>query len=76
MGAADLASISSHAKVDVVALCDVDTNALIKAKKLHPNAKVYKDYRIMLKEMKNEIDQLQAQVDTIGFACWRHQKRS
>ena len=56
MGAADLADISSHEKVDVVALCDVDTNALVKAKTLHPNAKVYKDYRVMLKEMKNEID--------------------
>ncbi len=28
MGRADLASISSHANVDVVALCDVDTNHL------------------------------------------------
>ena len=56
MGASDLADISSHQKVDVVALCDVDTNALVKAKTLHPNAKVYKDYRTMLKEMKNEID--------------------
>jgi predicted dehydrogenase len=56
MGAADLADISSHEKVDVVALCDVDTNALVEAKKLHPNAQVFKDYRIMLKKMKNEID--------------------
>jgi len=56
MGGADLHDISSHAKVDVVALCDVDTNYLAAAKKLHPNAKVYTDYRIMLKEMANEID--------------------
>lgn len=56
MGGADLASISSHALVDVVALCDVDSNALKEAKALHPNATLYKDYRIMLKEMKSDID--------------------
>ncbi len=56
MGGSDLASISSHKLVDVVALCDVDSNALKTAKKLHPNAKVYTDYRILLKEMKNDID--------------------
>lgn len=56
MGAADLASISSHDLVDVVGLCDVDSNALAAAKKLYPNAKVYADYRLMLKEMESEID--------------------
>ena len=49
MGAADLASIASHESVDVVALCDVDSNNLSAAKKLYPNAKMYSDYRIMLK---------------------------
>lgn len=56
MGAEDLASISSHDLVDVIALCDVDSNALAAAKKLHPNAKTYSDYRILFKEMKNDID--------------------
>jgi len=56
MGAADLTDISSHEKVDVVALCDVDTKALAEAKKLHPNAQVFKDYRVMLKKMKHDID--------------------
>lgn len=56
MGINDLASISSHELVDVVALCDVDENALAAAKKLHPNAAVYKDYRILLKEMSKDID--------------------
>lgn len=56
MGGADLASISSHDLVDVVAFCDVDSNALAAAKKLHPKAKTYSDYRILLKEMKNDID--------------------
>ena len=56
MGMADLKSISSHKLVDVVALCDVDDNALKAAKKMFPNAKTYKDYRVLLKEMKSEID--------------------
>ena len=56
MGAEDLRDISSHAKVDVVALCDVDSNNLAAAKRLHPNAKTFTDYRIMFKEMENAID--------------------
>ncbi|MFT6369444.1 MAG: putative dehydrogenase [Maribacter sp.] len=56
MGAADLKDISSHKKVDVVALCDVDANNLAEAKKLHPNARTFSDYRVMLKEMGDGID--------------------
>ncbi len=56
MGRADLNAIASHDKVDVVALCDVDSKNLAAAKKKYPNAKTYKDYRVMLKEMENEID--------------------
>ena len=56
MGAADLNSISSHPSVDIVGLCDVDSTALDKAKKLHPKAKGYVDYRLMLNEMKDQID--------------------
>ena len=39
MGQSDLASISSHANVDVVALCDVDSDVLAKVKSKFPNAK-------------------------------------
>ena len=56
MGGEDLKAISSHSSVDVIALCDVDSKALKKAKKLHPEAKTYADYRLMLKEMGAEID--------------------
>ncbi|CAZ96724.1 Gfo/Idh/MocA family oxidoreductase [Zobellia galactanivorans] len=56
MGGEDLKAISSHAAVDVVALCDVDSELLAKAKALHPDAKTYTDYRVMLKEMKKKID--------------------
>jgi predicted dehydrogenase len=56
MGASDLASISSHESVDVVALCDVDSMALIKASEIHPNAKTYKDYRVMFKDISLDFD--------------------
>ncbi|MDT0607419.1 Gfo/Idh/MocA family protein [Croceitalea rosinachiae] len=56
MGGEDLRDISSHAKVDVVALCDVDASNLAAAKALHPNAKTFTDYRSMFEEIKDEID--------------------
>jgi predicted dehydrogenase len=56
MGLEDLKAISSHEMVDVVALCDVDLNAVEEAQKLHPNAKLYSDYRVLLREMNDDID--------------------
>ncbi len=56
MGGEDLKAISSHARVDVTALCDVDANALAAAQKLFPNAKLFSDYRVMFKEIADEID--------------------
>lgn len=56
MGGADLASLSSHAKVEVVALCDVDSRNLKAAQERHPKAAVYKDFRKMFAEMHDKID--------------------
>ncbi len=56
MGGADLKSISSHENVAVTALCDVDTNALKAAQQLHPDAKVFADYRKLFDEMGGAID--------------------
>jgi predicted dehydrogenase len=56
MGGEDLRDISSHSAVVVTALCDVDAKNLAAAKKLHPNAKTFTDYRVMLKEMGDQID--------------------
>ncbi len=56
MGGEDLKAISSHAKVEVTALCDVDSNNLAAASKLHPKAKLFSDYRKMLDEIGTEID--------------------
>ena len=56
MGMADLAAIASHPEVEVVALCDVDSNAMSNATALFPKAKTYADYRELLKEMEDQID--------------------
>lgn len=56
MGFEDLNAVASHANVKVTALCDVDSNYLAAASELFPDAKTYKDYRVMLEEMKDDID--------------------
>lgn len=56
MGGADLGSIASHQSVEVAALCDVDVNNLAGAKKRHPNAKTFSDFRVMIAEMGSSID--------------------
>ena len=56
MGGEDLKAISSHEMVDVVAMCDVDSNNLSAVGKLHPKAKLFSDYRELFKEMADGID--------------------
>lgn len=56
MGLEDLNAIASHDLVDVVALCDVDSAYLKAAHALYPNAKIFADYRTMLKDLGNDID--------------------
>ena len=56
MGGADLGAISGHPSVQIVALCDVDANTLAAAAKKFPNAKTFRDYRVMFKEIAGEID--------------------
>ncbi len=56
MGNADLKSIAAHELVRVTALCDVDAKNLAAAKKKHPGAKAYADYRKLFDEMGSEID--------------------
>lgn len=52
-GKQDVASISG---AKIVALCDIDSRALASAAKQYSAAKAYKDYRVMLDEMRDEID--------------------
>ena len=55
-GGADLRSISTHAAVEIAALCDVDEGNLAAAAKRFPNAKLFRDYRVMFKELGSGID--------------------
>lgn len=55
-GGHDLAQIASHPDVEVVALCDVDANFLEAASALHPNARLYRDWRVLLAEEAENID--------------------
>lgn len=56
MGAHDLQNFKSHPDVEIVALCDVDENNLAKAAKIIPGARLYTDWRELLKMEKNKID--------------------
>jgi predicted dehydrogenase len=56
MGAEDLKAIASHSQVEVVALCDVDSEYLKAAAVLYPQARTFSDYRVMLTELSDTID--------------------
>tara|TARA_X000000950_G_scaffold39724_2_gene42850 strand:- start:33613 stop:34953 length:1341 start_codon:yes stop_codon:yes gene_type:complete len=56
MGYQDLKALISHKSVQVVGLCDVDAIALDKVGGEFPNAKTFKDYRVMLNELSDQID--------------------
>jgi predicted dehydrogenase len=56
MGGADLASLSSHPNVEVVALCDVDSGNLAAAGEIHKGAKKFADFRKMFDEFAGSID--------------------
>lgn len=56
MGLEDLKAVASHSGVKVTALCDVDSDNLTAAAELFPEAKTYKDYRVMLRETADEVD--------------------
>ena len=56
MGMEDLKAVSSHEAVEVIALCDVEDMNLSAAHNMHPVARIFFDYRVMLEEMGDEID--------------------
>ncbi|MCH5596933.1 Gfo/Idh/MocA family protein [Niabella ginsengisoli] len=56
MGTADLKDIASHPAVEVVALCDVDMNKINAVKATYASAKIFTDYREMLKSIGKDID--------------------
>lgn len=56
MGGHDLQNFKSHSDVEIVALCDVDENHLKRAAELIPGARLYSDWRELLKKEKHNID--------------------
>lgn len=56
MGGADLNSLSSHPRLQVVALCDVDGGHLAAAAERYPGARLFVDWREMLKELGDDYD--------------------
>lgn len=62
MGYNDLTNFKSHARSEIVAICDVDRKHLDKAAELVPNARRYTDWREMLAKEGDRIDSVNASV--------------
>lgn len=62
MGWGDLKQFEKHANVEIVAICDVDEKHLKRASELCPNARIYTDYRELLKNEQNNIDSVNVTV--------------
>jgi len=62
MGWVDLQNFLQHQKVQIVALCDVDSNNLDKAAKAVPGARTYTDWRELLQKEGDNIDSVNAAV--------------
>ncbi len=62
MGEHDLKEIASHPDVEIVALCDVDRHRLDSAAKLHPRARTYVDWRVMLANESDNLDSVHVSV--------------
>jgi predicted dehydrogenase len=62
MGWVDLQNFLQHKRVEVVALCDVDANNLDKAAKALPNARLYSDWRELLRKEADHIDSVNVAV--------------
>ncbi len=69
MGWNDLQNFLQHKRVEIVAICDVDSDNLEKAAKVVPGARTYSDWRQLLQKEANRIDSLNVAVpDHMHFA--------
>jgi predicted dehydrogenase len=69
MGWGDLQNFLQHPKAQVVALCDVDKNSLDKAAQAVPGARLYSDWRELLRSEGDRIDSVNVAVpDHMHFA--------
>lgn len=58
MGWNDFRNFKQHDRVEIVAICDVDSNNLERAAKAVPNARKYRDWREMLEKEGDGIDSI------------------
>ncbi|NQU52999.1 MAG: Gfo/Idh/MocA family oxidoreductase [Bacteroidetes bacterium] len=58
MGFGDLKQFIKHSKVQIVAICDVDSERLKTASELVPDARTYTDWRELLKKEADNIDSI------------------
>jgi predicted dehydrogenase len=56
MGANDLKNFQQHERVQIVALCDVDTEHLKQASQLVPGARLYTDWRELFEQEGDKVD--------------------
>jgi len=69
MGWNDLNNFLTHPRVEIVALCDVDSDLLAKAAALAPHARTYADWRELLAKEGDKIDSVNVAVpDHTHFA--------
>ena len=62
MGAADISNFKTHARTQIVALCDVDKERLAGAAKEFPGARTYTDWRELLAKEGDRIDSVNVAV--------------
>ena len=62
MGWADISNFRTHARTQIVALCDVDKSHLAKAAQEFPDARTYTDWREMLAKEGDRIDSVNVAV--------------
>jgi predicted dehydrogenase len=62
MGMSDLQSFKKHPKVQIVAICDVDSDNLKKASEILPDARTYTDWRELLEKEGSRIDSVNVTV--------------
>jgi len=62
MGHNDLKNFQEHARLQIVALCDVDRNHLAEAAKLVPGARLYTDWRELFAQEGNRLDSVNVTV--------------
>ena len=62
MGGVDLENFKSHPRLEIVAICDVDSNSLAAAAAKLPNARKYTDWRELLAKEGDRVDSVNASV--------------